>query len=109
MLKGVPTAVLIDSGSASASEITAGALKDHKAATIIGTKSYGKGVVQQIINFADGSQLKVTVASWYRPGGRALIIRASPQTKEVKVAKGDTAGGADAQLDAAKTFLANRI
>ena len=105
VLKGVPTAVLIDSGSASASEITAGALKDHKAATIIGTKSYGKGVVQQIINFADGSQLKVTVASWYRPGGQSINHKGISPDQEVKVAKGDTAGGADAQLDAAKNFL----
>jgi len=105
VLKGVPTVVLIDSGSASASEITAGALKDHKAATIIGTKSYGKGVVQQIINFADGSQLKVTVASWYRPGGQSINHKGISPDQEVKVAKGDTAGGADAQLDAAKNFL----
>ena len=105
VLKGVPTAVLIDSGSASASEITAGALKDHKAATIIGTKSYGKGVVQQIISFADGSQLKVTVASWYRPGGQSINHKGISPDQEVKVAKGDTAGGADAQLDAAKNFL----
>ena len=105
VLKGVPTVVLIDSGSASASEITAGALKDHKAATIIGTKSYGKGVVQQIINFAGGSQLKVTVASWYRPGGQSINHKGISPDQEVKVAKGDTAGGADAQLDAAKNFL----
>lgn len=105
VLKGVPTVVLIDSGSASASEITAGALKDHKAATIIGAKSYGKGVVQQIINFKDDSQLKVTVASWYRPGGQTINHKGITPDQEVKVAKGDTAGGSDAQLDAAKAFL----
>jgi C-terminal processing protease CtpA/Prc len=62
-------------------------------------------VVQQIINFADGSQLKVTVASWYRPGGQSINHKGISPDQEVKVAKGDTAGGADAQLDAAKNFL----
>ncbi len=104
-LKGIPTVVLIDSGSASASEITAGALKDHKAATIIGTKSYGKGVVQQIVNFKDDSQLKVTVASWYRPGGKSINHKGITPDQEVKVAKDDVAGGPDAQLDAARAFL----
>src|SRR5690606_34164182 len=61
-LKGLPATVLIDEGSASASEIVAGALRDNGAATLLGQKSYGKGSVQRIITFKDGSTLKVTIA-----------------------------------------------
>src|SRR6185312_680578 len=71
-LNGVPTVVLIDGGSASASEITAGALHDNKVAQLIGVKSYGKGVVQKLIPLKDGSELKVTIASWYRPNGQNI-------------------------------------
>ena len=58
--------------SASASEITSLALRDNKAATIIGVQSYGKGVVQQVIPFTDGSELKVTIAKWYGPNGENI-------------------------------------
>jgi carboxyl-terminal processing protease len=54
--------ILVDGYSASASEILAGALKDHDIATIVGEKTYGKGSVQQMQNFSDGSALKVTIA-----------------------------------------------
>ena len=60
--------VLIDSGSASASEILSGALKDHGVAELIGTKSFGKGSVQELVN-VDGGSLKVTVARWLTPAG----------------------------------------
>lgn len=66
---GTPLVVLIDVGSASASEVVAGALKDYEAATLVGSKTYGKGIVQSIMNLPDGEGLKLTVASYYSPKG----------------------------------------
>lgn len=68
----VPIAVLVNKGSASASEILAGALKDHKLATIVGTTTFGKGLVQNTIPFLDGSALKVTVAKYFTPNGNYI-------------------------------------
>ena len=104
-LNGIPTVVLINSGSASASEITAGALHDNKAAYLIGEKSYGKGVVQQLINFGDGSQLKVTVASWYRPDGENINHKGITPDKTVKISDDDAKAGTDTQLQAAQAYL----
>jgi carboxyl-terminal processing protease len=107
-LHGIPTVVLIDAGSASASEITAGALHDNHAAYLIGQKSYGKGVVQQLINFGDGSQLKVTVASWYRPDGQNINHRGITPDQTVKLTDADAKAGNDTQLQAAETYLVNK-
>lgn len=68
----VPMAVLINGYSASASEILAGAIRDYKAGTLVGTKSFGKGVVQNVIDFPDGSGLKVTTARYYTPSGECI-------------------------------------
>lgn len=65
----VPMAVLINGGSASASEVLTGALKDNKKATVIGTKSYGKGIVQSVFSFIDGSGMSVTTAKYFTPSG----------------------------------------
>ncbi len=61
--------VIVDNGSASASEILAGALKDHGIAKVVGVKSFGKGSVQELINLDDGASLKVTIAKWFTPNG----------------------------------------
>ena len=68
----MPIAVLVNKGSASASEILAGALKDHGLATIVGTTTFGKGLVQNTFPFADGSALKVTIAKYYTPNGNYI-------------------------------------
>lgn len=104
-LNGIPTVVLINDGSASASEITAGALHDNKAAYLIGEKSYGKGVVQQLVNFRDGSQLKVTVASWYRPNGQNINHKGINPDQQVKISDADAKAGTDTQLQAAQAYL----
>lgn len=104
-LGGVKTVALINEGSASASEITAGALHDNRAATIIGTKSFGKGVVQQLIPFSDGSELKVTVASWYRPNGQNINKKGIEPDQTVKLSDTDIAAKNDVQKSAAIDFL----
>ena len=104
-LNGVPTVVLIDGGSASASEITAGALHDNKVARLIGVKSYGKGVVQKLIPLKDGSELKVTIASWYRPNGQNINKQGITPDQTVNVNATDAAKGNDTQLQAAEDYL----
>jgi len=105
ILAGVPTVVLVNSGSASASEITAGALRDNNVATILGEKSYGKGSVQQILNLSGGAEVKITVARWYRPNGQNIDKKGITPDKTVKMTDDDYAKGNDPQKDAAISQL----
>lgn len=68
----MPLVVLTDSGTASASEIVAGALQDHDRAVLVGTTTYGKGSAQRLFRVMDGSALKLTIALWYTPSGRSI-------------------------------------
>jgi carboxyl-terminal processing protease len=103
--KGMPTVVLVNAGSASASEITALALRDNSAATIVGEQSYGKGVVQSVIPFSDGSELKVTTAKWYSPKGTNINKKGITPDQIVKMTDDDYKNGTDPQLTAAQAFL----
>ena len=79
----IPLAVLVNGNSASASEIFAGAVKDHKVGTIVGTTTYGKGVVQTIRDLGDGSALKLTVSNYYTPSGVNINgVGIEPDVKE---------------------------
>lgn len=105
LLGKLPTVVLVDGGSASASEIVTAALHDNKQAYVIGQKTYGKGVVQQIVNYGDGSELKVTIASWYRPNGQNINHKGITPDKKVSISDADVKAGNDTQLQAAEAYL----
>ncbi len=108
---GTKVAVLVDGGSASASEILAGALKDHHVATLIGTQTFGKGSVQTLIPI-DGGQLKVTVARWVTPSGQWIMEKGITPDIKVPIATStppftpDTS--ADPQYERAVQFLTGR-
>lgn len=105
ILEGVPTVVLTNGSSASASEIVAGALQDHQAATLVGEKTYGKGSVQKLVDLSDGAVLKVTVARWYTPKGKNINKQGISPDKKVDLSAADANAGRDPQLDAALARL----
>lgn len=105
LLKGMPTVVVVNGSSASASEIVAGALQDHKAAILIGEKTFGKGTVQKIINLGYGSVLKVTTARWFTPNGKNITKEGITPDQAVELTAADADAGRDPQLDAAKARL----
>ncbi len=97
--------VLVDGGSASASEILAGALKEHGVATIIGTQTFGKGSVQELVELDKGAALKVTVARWLTPNGTSISEGGLTPDIVVERTQEDRVGERDPQLDAALEFL----
>jgi carboxyl-terminal processing protease len=99
----VQTIVLINEGSASASEIVAGALKDNNRAKLMGETSFGKGSVQQVIELEGGGALKVTIARWYTPGDKNIDKEGIKPDVEVKRTTEDIKNKLDPQLEAAKT------
>lgn len=105
ILNGLPTVVLIDGGSASASEITAGALHDNKVATLIGQKSFGKGSVQEIFPLSGGAEFKVTIAHWFTPDGKSISGTGIQPDITVTPTAADQQNGTDVQLNAAVSYL----
>ena len=101
VLEGVPTIVLVDGNSASASEIVAGALQDHKAATLLGETTYGKGSVQRLLPLSGGAMLKVTIARWYTPSGRNITKEGIAPDVEIKVTTEQLRSNDDVQMKAA--------
>ncbi len=93
--------VLIDQGSASASEILAGALRDNKQIKLVGQKSFGKGSVQQVEQLAGGTSLKVTVAKWLTPSGHSIMDSGLEPDVKVEYTKEDAEADRDPQLDKA--------
>lgn len=104
-LSGMPTVVLINKGSASASEITAGALQDLAHARVIGEKSYGKGCGQDVIGFPDGAKLALTAFLWFTPNGRTINGTGIAPDETVINDPDDLTKGKDAQLQRAIDYL----
>jgi carboxyl-terminal processing protease len=98
--------VLVDGGSASASEILAGALKDHGVATVIGDQTFGKGSVQELDELGDGSSLKVTIARWLTPNGVSISDGGLTPDIHIKRTPAHREAGQDPQRDAALRFMA---
>jgi len=105
VLAGLPTIVLINAGTASGSEIMAGALRDYSMATIVGESSYGKGSVQQMETFKDGSAVKVTIAEWLTPNGDSFNENGIAPDVTVEMTSEDYNEDRDPQLDKALEIL----
>lgn len=104
ILKDMKTIVLVNGSTASASEITAAALKDYGKATIVGTKTYGKGVVQKMYNLSGGGILKVTTAEWLTPNGDSINDNGVAPDVEVDMTVEDINKMRDPQMDKAKSL-----
>ncbi len=103
--EGISTVVLVNGGSASGSEIVAGALQDYKVATLVGEKTFGKGSVQDLKKFKDGSSVKLTIAEWLTPLGRNINKEGIKPDVEIERTKEDFEKDLDPQLDKAIEIL----
>lgn len=104
-LGDIPTVVLVNNGSASASEIVAGALSDHGKAKLVGEKTFGKGSVQSFEQLRGGSSLKLTIAHWLTPKGRKIDKQGIEPDVEVELTKNNFDNGQDPQLSKARELL----
>ena len=106
--KKLSMVILVDQGSASASEILAGALSQHGVAKLVGTRTFGKGSVQQLIELGGGAEIKVTVARWLTPNGTNISDGGlQPDIAKTRTAE-DAAAGRDPQKDSAVAWLATQ-
>jgi carboxyl-terminal processing protease len=100
----LPVIVLVDPGTASASEIVAGALKDYDRAIVVGERTYGKGSVQRIFGFSDGASLRVTVAEWFTPSRGRIQQEGIQPNVEIPLGAHPESDG-DPALDAAVKLM----
>ncbi len=101
-------AILIDRGSASASEILAGALSEYGKGILVGEKSFGKGSVQELVPLTDDSSIKITIAKWHTPNGHSISQSGLEPQIKAEITEEDILAGKDPQLDAAVTYLLNK-
>jgi carboxyl-terminal processing protease len=109
ILEGIPVVVLVNGGSASASEITAGALRDDLGAPLIGKKTFGKGSVQQLEKLSGGSTLRVTVARWLTPNGDYIMEKGIDPNIDVEFSEEDYNNDRDPQFDKGVEVLKEKM
>ncbi len=105
----IPVVILVNQGSASASEILAGALRDINGSKLIGKKSFGKGSVQQLEKFSDGSSLKVTIAEWLTPSGQSINKIGLDVDIELDITDSDVKNNWDPQLNSALEEMVRQL
>ncbi|MDE2071737.1 MAG: PDZ domain-containing protein, partial [Patescibacteria group bacterium] len=106
--KKLSMAILVDQGTASAAEILSGALSQHGVAKLIGTRTFGKGSVQQLMDLGGGAELKITVARWLTPNGTSISDGGLQPDIKVDRTQDDVTAGKDPQMDAAVSWLATQ-
>ena len=109
IFKDLPLVILVNEGSASASEILAGALRDNRKIELIGKKTFGKGTVQEIMSLSDGSSMKVTIAHWLLPSGHMIEKNGLTVNYEIDLTEDDIKNNRDPQLDKAIEIIKNEI
>ena len=109
ILGNVPIVVLVNGGSASSSEIVAGALRDNIGAELVGKKTFGKGSVQELERLSGGSSLRITVAKWLTPNGEYIMEKGISPDFEVDLTKDDYNNDRDPQLDKAIEVLKEKM
>ncbi len=108
IFKKLPMVILVDGGSASASEILAGALSEHGIATLVGEKTYGKGSVQELIQITPKTSLKLTIARWLTPNGKSISKEGLEPDVKVEFTKKDLEAGKDPQMEKAIEVLSEK-
>jgi len=108
-LAKIPTVIIVNNGSASASEILAGALRDNRGVKLIGEKTFGKGSVQEIQKLKDGSAIKVSIAAWLTPNGEAINKKGLAPDMEIGLTDENAVKKQDPQLDKAIEVLKSQI
>lgn len=109
LFKDIPVVVLVNQGSASASEIVTGALRDDRGIKVIGQKSFGKGTVQELDSLKDGSLIKITIAHWLTPSGLLIDKNGITPDFQIDLTDADTKAGRDPQLDKALQVINSEI
>lgn len=107
--KDIPVVILVNGGSASASEILAGALRDNLSVPLVGNTTFGKGTVQQLKTLSDGSTLKMSIAEWITPAGDIISGEGLDPDYEVDLSEQDIEAGTDPQLDKALEIMVQMI
>ncbi len=109
LFKNTPIVILVNEGSASASEILAGALRDNRGIKLIGEKTFGKGTVQELVELKDKSVIKITIAHWVMPKGQIIEKNGLTPDYEVKLTEEDVKNKKDPQLDKAMEIIRTEI